>query len=59
MTVGATTEDAEVGINRSETLPLKMTEKVLMVMVELDIGLIPDHITSIIQVRFPDSWVFY
>ena len=48
-----------VGIQISATLPFIMTEKVLMVMVEVDIGLIPSPLPTIIQVSFVDIWVLY
>ena len=58
MIVGVITEEVEVGINIQATLPLKMTEKVLMVMGEVGIGLIPPPIPPIIQAILVYCWVF-
>ena len=39
--LGVMTEDVEVVLNKSSTLTYKMMDKVLVVMGEVDIGLIP------------------
>ena len=50
VTVWAMVQDVEVGINRSATLPFTITQKVLMAMGEVYLGLILDPIPPIIQV---------
>ena len=52
-------EDMEVGLNISATFPFTMTDKVLMVMGELDIGLRPSPLPPTIQARLVDRWIFY
>ena len=51
-------EDVESGLKRLAARTFKITEKVLMVMVEVDIGLVPDPLPSIIQVRLVYYLVF-
>ena len=51
-------EDVYLGLKRPATLPFSITGKVLMVMVELDIGLIPAPIPPTIQVSLVGRWVF-
>ena len=47
-------EDVYLGPKRPSTIPFKIMEKVLMVMVEFDIGLIPATLPPIIQVGLVD-----
>ena len=47
-----------IGTKIPATLHFTNTEKVLMVMLEVDIGLIPDPITPIILLILVDCWVF-
>ena len=47
-----------VVLNILSTIYFEMMEKVFMVMVEVDIGLIPDPLLPIIQVSLVDRWVF-
>ena len=56
--VGFTMEDMEVDINKSATINFTTTEKVLMVMGEVDIGLRPAPFPPIIKVILLDFWVF-
>ena len=56
--VGFTMEDMEVDINKSATINFATTEKVLMVMGEVDIGLRPAPHPHTIQERLVDHWVF-
>ena len=49
---------AEVVLKISTTIPLTMTEKVLMIMGEVDIGLRPAPHPHTIQERLVDHWVF-
>ena len=51
-------EDVELGLKRSATLPFTITEKVLMFMGEVDIGLRPAILPPIIQVSLVDHWIF-
>ena len=51
-------EDVYLGLNRPDTLPFTTMDKVLMVMVEVDIGLRTDPITTIIQVSLVDHLVY-
>ena len=52
--VGVIVQDVEVGLKRSTTLPCKMLEKVLMVLVEVDPALLP----PIVQVIVVDHKIF-
>ena len=47
--VGVTLEDMEVGLKISTTIPCSMLEKVLMELVEVDLGLRPALLHLIIQ----------
>ena len=47
----------EGSLKRSDTITLKILEKVLKVMGEVDIGLRPSLIPTISQVIFVDNWV--
>ena len=51
-------QDVEVGLKRSATLTFTMLEIFLMVMGELDIGIRPALIPTIIQVILVYHWVF-
>ena len=51
-------QDVEVGLKRSATLTFTMLEIFLMVMGELDIGLRPALIPTIIQAILLYHWVF-
>ena len=55
--VGVTVQEAEVGLKISDNIPFTMMDKVLMVMVEVDIGLRPAPISPIIQVCLVNHWV--
>ena len=52
--VGVMVQDMEVGPRRSTTSPCSLLEKVLMVLVELDIGLRPALLHPIIKVIMVD-----
>ena len=56
--LGVMVQDVEFGLNRSATLPFTTMEKLLMVMVEVDIGLRSSPLPPIIQVILLDYWVF-
>ena len=51
-------EELEVVLKISTTLPFTMTYKLLMVMLEADIGLIADPFPPIIQLILVDCWGF-
>ena len=51
-------EDMELGHKLSATLPLIITEKLLIVMGEVYIGLRPSPIPPKIQVILVDCWIF-
>ena len=51
-------EDGYLGLKRLATLLFKAMDTVFMVMVEVDIGIIPDPLPPIIQVILVDFWVF-
>ena len=51
-------EEADLGIKRPSDLTLKMLDKVLMMTGDVDIGLRPDTIPTIIQVRLIDNWFY-
>ena len=51
-------QDVEVSLDRSATLLFKILDKVLVVMLELVIGIIPAPLPPIIQVFFIDHWGF-
>ena len=51
-------EDVELDIKRPATLTFTITEKVLMVTGEADIGLRPEPLPPIIQVSLVDCLVF-
>ena len=50
--------DVEVGLKISDTLPFTMKGKVLILMVEVDLGLILAPLPLIIKVSVVDTWVF-
>ena len=52
-------QDMEVGLNRSTTCPFSMLDKVLMVLVEVDLGLIPSLLPPIIKVIMVDFFCSY
>ena len=58
MIVGVVVEDMEFGHKRLAILTFTITDKVLMVMVEVDIGLRPSPIPPIIQVSLVYCWIF-
>ena len=51
-------EEGDLGLNIPETLSLRISEKVLMVMGEVDIGLRPEIITPIMQLNVVDFCVY-
>ena len=51
-------EDVYLGFNRPASITFKIMEKVLMEMVEVDIGLRPSPLSTIIQVRLVYNWVY-
>ena len=53
-----TIEEADIGIKRPYTLHFEIVEKFLILMVEEDICLRPDTITTITQVAMVDCWVY-
>ena len=50
-------QDLEVGLKRPANINFTMMYKVLMVMGEVDLGLIPSPILTIVQVCLLDHWV--
>ena len=56
--VGMMVQDLEVCLNISVTLPFAIMYKVLMVMGEADLGLIPSLLPKIIQVCLVYHWYF-
>ena len=54
--VGEMVQAVEAGLKRSSTLPFTVLDKVLMVMGDVDIGLIPALIPPIIQVILVYHW---
>ena len=51
-------EDVYLGFIRPASITFKIMEKVLMEMVEVDIGLRPSPLSTIIQVRLVYHWVY-
>ena len=58
VTVGVLVQDLEVGLKISTFLYFKITEKVLIVIGGVDIGLKPAPVPTIIQVVLVDNWGF-
>ena len=58
MIVGVAMKDGKLVLKIPDTLLFKITEKVLMVMVEVDIGLRPYSLPPITQVILLGCWVF-
>ena len=56
--LGGMDKYTEVGPNRSTTCTCSMFEKVLMALVEVDIGIIPALLPPIIQVIMVDHLIF-
>ena len=56
--LGLMTEDVELGHKRPATITFTMVEKVLMVVGELDIGLRPSPLPTIIQAIWVYGWNF-
>ena len=56
--LGVMVQDVEVGLKISATLTFTMTEKVFMVVREVDIGLRPDLLPTIIHVILVDNLIF-
>ena len=54
---GVITEDVEVGLKRSCTITLKVTQKLLIAMKEVDIGFRPSPLPPIIQASLIYYWV--
>ena len=52
------TEDVDLALKRPATLILTITEKVLMVMVDVDIGIRTATISTIIYINVVDYWVY-
>ena len=52
-------EDMEISPKRLSTIPFTITDKLLMLMVEVDRGIIPAPLPPIIQVILVYIWVFY
>ena len=52
--LGVVVQDVELGLKRSTTIPCSMSDKVLMAMVESDLGLRTDLLPTIIQVFLID-----
>ena len=55
--LGEMVKDVEVSLNRSATIPFTMKEKVFMVIWEVDIGIGPDPIHTIIHMSLLYRWV--
>ena len=51
-------EDVYLCLNTTYIIPFKITEKLLVVMGEVDIGIITDPISTIIQVILVYCWVY-
>ena len=56
--VGMMFKDVEVGLIISDTITFTTADKVLMVMGEVDIGLITNSLTSTIHMILVDHWIF-
>ena len=56
--VGGMMQDVKVGIKRSSTIPLTIMDKVLLVMVEVELGSRQALLPPIIQVILVDHWIF-
>ena len=56
--IGLTLQDTGKGLEKSTTLPCSMLEKVLMALVEVDLGLGPSLLPPIIQMILVDQLVF-
>ena len=52
------TEDVDLALKRPATLILTITEKVLMVMGDVDIGIRTATISTIIYINVVDYWVY-
>ena len=52
-------EDMEISPKRLSTIPFTITDKLLMLMVEVDRGIIPAPLPPIIQVILVYIWVLY
>ena len=55
--VRAIKKDVEVDLKRSDTLPITMMDKVLMVIGEVYVGIKPPPLLPIIKVRLLNHWV--
>ena len=53
-----TVQDVEVDVKRYATITFTIMDKVLMIMREVDVSLIPSLIPTIINVILVDHWVF-